>query len=129
MNTLTILCSAAAALIGALGGGGIFFIRENKRDKRLDIELKEADAWRELYNEQKRRGDEKSERLRERYAYEDGLKSQLVEKDKVIAQKDMQIERLEWYRCINNNCDKRNPKRRFDLDGNGCDNCTKTETK
>lgn len=116
MDWLTLAYSAAAAIIGALGGGGLFYIRETKRDKRLDIELKEADAWRELYNEQKVRGDEKSERLRERYAYEDKLKLELVEKDKTIAQRDMQIERLEWFRCVKNDCTSRCPKRKYDKD-------------
>lgn len=131
-ETLILLIGAIANLLTILGGGSIFYVSITKKlkeaevkDKNVDIELKQADAWKELYDKSQERCDRKSETIR-------GLYAQLNEKDHTINQKEAEILRLqyekeacnkehefkekqlEWDKCIVNGCMKRQPKREHD---------------
>ena len=128
-ETLVLIIGAIANLLAILGGGSIFYISVTRKlkqvevqDKSVDVELKQADAWKELYDKSQERCEKKSETIR-------GLYAQLNERDKTINEKDAEIMRLkyekeacereaqfrekqlEWDKCLVNGCIKREPPR------------------
>jgi hypothetical protein len=114
MEWISVIVSSIATLVGLVGGGvGIFFWQENKalkqaevKDQLVDVELKEADEWHKLYNEQKEKCDAKSAENRELYNEIAQLKE---DKSKL----KFKIQQLNWYKCCDNACDKRQPPRDF----------------
>lgn len=138
MQVTTELIALAINLITILGGGSIFYVKVNRKlkqievkakqaevtDKNVDIELKQADAWKELYEKSQDRCQEKSSTIR-------GLYERLNEKERVINEKDAEImrlkfeketcdkehcfkeEKLRWNECRRDECTKRLPSRKY----------------
>lgn len=106
-------------LIGLIGGGvGVFYWKENKALKQkevesaeIDNELKQADAWKSLFDDERKRTQEKSARMKALYAERDDLKERL---NKSL----FKVEQLCWYHCTVNGCPNRVPPHRFDDKGN-----------
>ena len=119
MEWFNLIIGAISTIIGLIGGGvGIYFWKENKALKKqevksaaIDNELKQADAWRSLFEKERERSQEKSDRLKCLYA-------ELDEKKHTINDKEFRIQQLEWYHCTINGCPKRRPPHKFDTDGN-----------
>lgn len=119
MEWVTILVNALVAIVGLVGGGcGIYFWRENKalkqvevKDAMMSVEMKQAEEWNALYKEERAKNTEKSQRLKSLYAERDALK------EDVNALK-FKVEQLSWYHCTVNGCLKRRPPHVFDTDGN-----------
>lgn len=111
INWIQILVGAVAGLLTALGGGSIFYVKITRKDKQLDVELKEADAWKALYEEQKAKCDEKSEKIRALFEKIDAQK-------KAEARHLAIIQQLKWYRCTRNmdECSNRQPPRDYSSD-------------
>lgn len=119
MDYIEIIITVLQAIFTlACGGVGLWFIKETKalkreevNDKRVDIELKEADAWKDIADEFKAKSEEKSKTIRTLYA-------NLNEKERTINAKDIMIMRLEfekekllWNECRVNGCPNRQPPR------------------
>lgn len=119
MEWVNLIWTIIAALIGLIGGGiGILYWRENKLLKQKDVEskaieneLKQADAWKKLFDKECERNKDKSARLRELYALRDSQKEE-------INDCRFRIQQLEWFHCTVNNCPKRQPPHTFDKQGN-----------
>lgn len=118
MNWITIIASAIVSILTVLGGGSILYYKATNKakeaeadGKRVEVELQEAEAWRALYEEQKQRNEEKSERLRQAYAKIDDYKEREAHLLRIIQQ-------LKWYRCTKNEaeCTVRRPPRDYDKD-------------
>lgn len=143
IETIIQIVAAATTLITVLGGGSIFYISVTRQlkqvevqDKSVDVELKQAEAWKELYDKSQERCEKKSETIR-------GLYAQINEKDHQLNQKDAEIMRLqyekeacnkehefkerqlEWDKCIVNGCNQRQPPR----DHNNGHQCPIANTK
>lgn len=80
LDWLTVIVSAATAIVGAIGGGGIIYWKENKKGKSLDNDSKKLDnnekvisEWKEMYHEKEKKCNEK---------------------DQIIVRKDDKIEQL-----------------------------------
>ena len=96
INTIIQLIAAGTTLLTVLGGGSIFYISITKqlkqaevKDKNVDIELKEADAWKDLYEKSQERANKKSETIHSLY-------EKLNEKDRTINEKEAEILRLKY---------------------------------
>lgn len=119
MEWINVIIGALSTLIGLVGGGiGIFFWRENKALKQKEVEaaaieneLKQADAWKSLYEQEHEKCEKKSAEKRELYNERDTLKEKLNKAN-------FRIEQLCWYHCTQNGCAKRQPPHRFDSNGN-----------
>lgn len=119
MTWIEILRDILPVIFGLIGGSfGFIYWRENKQlkraevsDKLVDVELKEAEEWRKLYNEERARNTEKSERLKTLYAERDTLKEQ-------VNSLNFRVQQLTWYHCTVNGCTKRRPPHEFDKEGN-----------
>lgn len=94
------LISAVGGLL--IGGGGVLFYRQNKAAKVIDNESRLALEWEKLYQEQKTKREENSAKL-EKLA--DEVARLRAEVEMLKADKST----LQHYKCINIDCDKRNP--------------------
>ena len=82
MEWFNIVIGSLSTLIGLVGGGvGIYFWRVNKELKQKEVEraaieneLQQADAWKDLFEKERERSKEKSDRLRDLYAERDSMK-------------------------------------------------------
>ncbi len=128
MEWLNIILGSLSTLIGLVGGGiGIIFWRENKALKQKEVErasieneLKQAEAWADLYKQEHEKCERKSQEKKELYHELDELKEKY---NKSL----FRVEQLCWYHCTRNGCLKRMPPHRFDEQGNElqaevCDN-------
>lgn len=117
INTIIQLIAAGTTLLTVLGGGSIFYISITKqlkqaevKDKNVDIELKEADAWKDLYEKSQERANKKSETIHSLY-------EKLNEKDRTINEKEAEILRLKYEKEM---CDKEHQFRERQLQWNEC---------
>lgn len=114
MELVSTIVTIITTLIGLVGGSvGIIFWRENKALKQaevqnqlVEVELKEADEWNKLYKEQKEKYDAKSAELKTLYAENAKLKDD-------VNRYKFKIQQLNWFKCCDNLCNKRQPPRNF----------------
>ena len=123
MNWLEVIVQVVVTLAGVVGGSfGIIYWRENKRlkqeeveGKKIENELKQAEAWQKLFEEEHENSIkklvEKSERLRGLYAERDGLKEE-------VNKLTFKVQQLQWFHCTVNGCHRRRPPHVFDDEGN-----------
>lgn len=142
INWITIVACAVSSVVGALGGGGIWFIRETKRSKQLENESKVVEEWKEMYHEKEKKcsekdaiitkKDEKIEQLRkrindlleERNIFMGKRELEIKDKEIEIHKLLMQIAELSWNECRVNGCADREPPR--DRKKNTCSACGHT---
>lgn len=150
LDWITVVVGAVCSLLGALGGGSIFFVKENKRSKQLENSQKIIEEWKELLQLSEKKIEEKEKKISEKDAiiaqkddiiehknkkigalYDERGKFmanrelELKKKDGEIFQKDLRIAELEWNECRVNGCDKREPPR----DRNKCFSCSNDRCK
>lgn len=118
MESLTVIISALSALVGALGGGGLLYFRQNRRLKETEVEAKQSEEWKKLYETSDKDSREKDLKIDALYAERQRLLERLIERERVISQKDIEIERLSFARCDVNECRKRKPPRRYEENNN-----------
>jgi len=105
-------------VVTLFGGGSLLFFTFNRKLKALEVKEKEvevvhsqADEWKRLYEE--------SERERKCVADEyEKLKTKHEEDIREIGKLTLNVEKLTWYRCTVQGCQKRRPPHVFDMDGN-----------
>lgn len=115
-NGIVILISALASLIGALGGGGVMYYRQTKQLKEAEVEAKQSDEWRKLFEQTDADSREKDKKIDGLYEQRQELYNTLLEKDRLIASKDIEIQRLNFSRCYVNGCRRRQPPRDYEQD-------------
>lgn len=131
MEWLNIIITGIVGVLGALGGGGLIYIKQTKRGKDIDNELREADAWRDMYGEKSKKCDEKDGKIDELRKHINTLQEErikllkehsitLQKKEVEMSQKNINIMELEFYKCMVCGCKKRRPPREIDQDG-GCE--------
>lgn len=114
MDLLTILVSAFCSIVGALGGGGIIYHKQTRRMKEAEVEAKQSDEWKKLYEKSDDDSREKDKKIDALYDERQQMYNQLIERDRTIAYKDIQIERLKIARCDINGCRRRRPPREYE---------------
>ena len=114
MDYLTIIVSAFCSIIGALSGGGIIYYRQNRRMKEVEVDAKQSDEWKRLYEKSDEDSREKDRKLDALYTERQQMYNQLIERDRTIARKDITIERLRFTRCDVNGCRRRRPPREYE---------------
>ena len=96
MDYLTIIASAFCSIVGALGGGGIIY-------------------YKKLYEKSDEDSREKDRKIDALYTERQQMYNQLIERDSIIAKKDIVIERLRFTRCDVNGCKRRRPPREYEI--------------
>ncbi len=114
MDYLTIIVSAFCSIVGALSGGGIIYYRQNRRMKEVEVDAKQSDEWKRLYEKSDEDSREKDRKLDALYTERQQMYNQLIERDRTIARKDITIERLRFTRCDVNGCRRRRPPREYE---------------
>ena len=122
--------SALGTIAGIVGGSfGFIYWKENKRLKQEEVKsskienhLKQADAWRNLYEEERNDSKEKIAALEEKLEKKSAkLKEVYAERDRYKEEKmdaEFIVKQLQWFRCTVNGCHRRRPPHVFDNDGN-----------
>lgn len=114
MDSITAIATVIATLIGAVSGGGLLYYRQTRKIKEIEAEAKQSAEWKKLFDQSDEDSREKDKKIDALYEERQQLYKQLIERDKTIAQKDIQIERLRFMRCFINGCRKRQPKREYE---------------
>lgn len=127
MDWISVLISGAVGLVGALGGGGLLFWRQNKNIKHQEAKQAEhetqhayVEEWKELYQKKEERVNILEEKL-------DKVRHERNEAVAKTAELKLENERLQWSKCTVNGCKKRQPPHYYDGDGNEvlpqCEHC------
>lgn len=118
MDLLNIIISSVCALLGALGGGGVLYWKQNKMLKQQEAKQAEhstqhayVEEWKELYQKKEERVNILEEKL-------DDMRQKKNKSDERITQLQLENERLQWAKCTVNGCNKRQPPHYYDGDGN-----------
>lgn len=118
MDWINVLIAGVCSLLGALGGGGIFFIRENKRSKQIDNDNKVIGEWKEMYHEKEKKCNDKDLVIRGYMEKIDRLYQERNDAREEAQKKELRIQQLTWYHCTVNGCKHRTPPHVFDMSGN-----------
>lgn len=111
---LTIIVSAFCSIVSALGGGGIIYYRQTRRMKEADVDAKQSEEWKKLYEKLDADSRAKDQKIDTLLAERQQMHNQLVERDRTIAIKEIQIERLKFARCDTTGCRRRRPPREYE---------------
>lgn len=125
MDWLNVIITAIATLLGAVGGGSVLYVRQNRREKDVANELREADEWEKLYREKEQKCDAKDAKIDELRRHintlqEERIKSMTEHAATVqglhgdIAHLRTEMVECNWYRCEVCGCVKRRPPRELD---------------
>lgn len=109
MDWLNIVISGVAAIVGAIGSGSIFFVRQNKTAKKIENEAAQSAEWRKLYEEMKTELSERDSKIDRLY---DEIKEHRNEKNamsKRITDLEVENTKSRIYRCEVAGCAKRQP--------------------
>lgn len=112
MDYVTLLINAVISLL-TIGGGSILFVRQSRRMKEVEVEAKQSDEWRKLFDQSDTDSRDKDRKIDTLYEERQQLYHKIIEKDKIIAGKDIMIERLKFDRCEIADCLKRHPPRKY----------------
>lgn len=112
MNTLSMIITAVVSFVTALGGSSILYIRQNRRLKEIEVESRQSDEWKRLYETSDRDSREKNAKIDALYAERQKLLYTIIDKEKSISMLKVDLERSLYDRCVINDCLRRNPPRR-----------------
>ena len=110
MEWINIIVSAVCALAGALGGGSLLFYKTNKQLKKVEVVHSQADEWKRLYEESEDERKVLSEKVDKLY------KEQHTDRN-TINRLELEVQKLNWYRCTINGCKNRRPPHVYNSDG------------
>lgn len=114
MDTLTVIITALASFITALGGSSILYLRQNRRLKDMEVESRQSDEWKRLYETSDKDSREKDAKIDSLYGERQRLLAQLIAKEREASSLKVEQERLMFARCDVNECRKRRPPRRYE---------------
>lgn len=113
MSVLSVVLTAIVSFVSAMGGGSILFVRQNRRMKELEIESKQSDEWKKLYELSDADSKRKDNKIDELYTERQQLLERLIGKERHISSLIVYIERLLFARCDVDECGKRCPPRHY----------------
>ncbi len=113
MDWISVIMSSIAAVIGAMGGGGIFLIRQNKTAKKIENEAAQSAEWRKLYDEVKAELHERDEKIDRIYDEKKVLRNEMHNLSKRITELEVEQTKNCIYRCEVPGCKKRQPPTGF----------------
>lgn len=127
---INIVVTAVCAIAGAFGGGTLLYFRQNKRQKDIDNELKEANEWESMYREERERCDSKERKIDELRHDVNNLREEKIKISEAHSEILMALEEekcklqiklneCNWYRCERCGCQSRKPKREIDIPAEG----------
>lgn len=130
MEWINVIVAAVCGLGGAFGGSTLLYFRQNRKQKDIDNELKEAEAWERMYHEVLAQCKEKDTKIDELRRDVNNLRESkifLVEENAKEVQRlqaekaELEIKLVEcnWYRCERCGCGSRKPKREIDIQAEG----------
>lgn len=127
IDWVNIIVAAVCSIVGAFGGGSVLYFRQNKREKDISNELREADEWEKLYREKEQKCDAKDAKIDElrnhinllqeeriRLIAESSAKQQ--EMSGQVSQLRTEMIECNWYRCEVCGCKNRQPPREIEIE-------------
>lgn len=113
MDWLSIVTSSIAAVLGALGSGSIFLVRQNKTAKKIENEAAQSEEWRKLYDEVKAELHERDGKIDRIYDEKKELRNELHELARHITELEVELTKSKIYRCEVPGCAQRQPPTGF----------------
>lgn len=131
IDWVNIIVAAVCSVVGAFGGGSLLYFRQNKREKDISNELREADEWEKLYREKEQKCDAKDAKIDELRKHINSLQEERIrliadssDKQQELQGKVSQLrtEMIEcnWYRCEVCGCKNRRPPREIETETEQC---------
>ena len=114
INVIDILNSVLSAFIGAGAGGGLLFIKQNKKIKNIEAESRQSDEWKKLYDDSFNDSKEKEAKIDKLNEDKIALYNRYISLQKENGEKDLKISELNWYRCETSGCKRREPPRKYE---------------
>lgn len=109
MEWINVIVSGAAAIIGALGGGSLFLVRQNKTAKKIENEAAQSAEWRKLYEEMKLEAKERDGKIDRLYDEMKGHRDEKNAMAKRITELESENTKGRIYRCEVAGCPRRQP--------------------
>lgn len=109
LGWITIVSSGLAAVVGALGSGGLFMVRQNKMAKVIENEASQSAEWRKLYDEMKQELNERDCKIDRIYDEKKALRNEMHALSKRITELEVELTKSKIYRCEVAGCPKRQP--------------------
>lgn len=109
LEWVTILASAFSAVVGAIGSGSIFYVRQNKIAKKIENEASQSSEWRKLYDEMKGELQSKDNKIDELYDERKKYDADIADLRKRITDLEIMLKSERIYRCEVTGCKNRKP--------------------
>ena len=109
MDWISIVASSVSAVVGALGGGSLFLVRQNKTAKKIENEAAQSAEWRKLYDEVKQELHERDEKIDRIYDEKKELRNEMHSLSTRITELEVELTKSQIYRCEVAGCPKRQP--------------------
>lgn len=116
MDTLTTLITAVCSLLGALGGGSLLYLRQTRKMKEVEVESRQSEEWKRLYETSEAERKELGAKLDKLYDERKELLGQVLDRDRQLARKDIELTSLGFARCYVNHCRRRKPPRKYEFE-------------
>lgn len=111
LEWVTILSSAFSVVVGALGGGGVMYFRQNKAAKEIENESNQSNEWRKLYDEMKGELQSKDSKIDKLYEERKRYDDDIAELRKRITDLEISLKSERYFRCEVQDCKNRKPPR------------------
>lgn len=99
---VTAISSAIAGIVGALGGGGVMYFRQNKAAKEIENSSNLAAEWQKLFVESKAEVAEKEAKI-------DEMRKELNELQSRVNKLEVSLSHTNYWRCEVVDCKNRRP--------------------
>lgn len=127
MDISSIVITIITGLFGLISGGSILYYRQDRKLKEVEAKRQEAELvsaqklaraerderqsqeWKRLYDESKEDSREKLEQIKALTDDRDNWRMECANRDVLIVQKEMEIQRLTFYKCDLLECTNRRP--------------------
>ena len=103
------MASAFSAIVGAIGSGSIFYVRQNKIAKKIENEASQSSEWRKLYDEMKGELQSKDNKIDELYDERKKYDADIADLRKRITDLEIMLKSERIYRCEVTGCKNRKP--------------------
>ena len=117
------LLMAAGGLAASIGGSGLLSLRSDRKLKGLEVRLRQADVersqadeWKRLYDASEAERKELGAKLDKLYDERKELLGQVLDRDRQLARKDIELTSLNFARCHVQHCRRRKPPREYEFE-------------
>lgn len=111
---LSVIISSIVSVIVAFGGSSLLFYSQNKRLKKAEADAKILENSMKLYEGVLKERDDYRKRLYESYDHRRKIHDEANKLRVKLAEKEVYITKLEWCKCVVNDCDRRTPPRIYE---------------